>query len=215
MERISRNNIKAVVFDWDGVIVDSMPMIADVIRSVAASYGVEVSAKEVLEDYFQPRNAYYESIGVDISNLAELNRRHAEADEKYLFNANPPMFDDVLPTLEKLFVYGMALGIISGRQPSNTLKELDACGLKKYFSAEIVLGGEISKADNLTLMSEKSGIAPGEMIYVDDLPSGITASRKAGAKSAAISRHESGKARLKALKPNYFLDSLSDLLKIV
>lgn len=215
MNEVSQNKIKAVVFDWDGVIVDSMHMIAEVIRSVASSYGVKVSATEVLNNYFQPKEAYYANIGVDTLDLSELNRRHAAADEKYLFNANPPLFNDVLPTLEGLFANNAVLGIVSGRPQSNTLQEIWARGLKKYFAAEMVLGGESGKAVNLALMTEKSGIASEHVVYIDDLPSGITASRKAGVKSAAIARHESGKARLKALNPDYFLDSLADLLRII
>jgi len=91
--------IKTIIFDWDGVIVNSMPEIAKGIQAVALSYGVEVSIDDILDNYFQPRDAYYRSIGINIINKEEIDERHRAAMIKY-HQVNPsPIFPEVSEVL--------------------------------------------------------------------------------------------------------------------
>lgn len=215
MKRALGSNIKAVVFDWDGVIVDSMPMAALVIQATAASYGVQISVEKILATYFQPKEAFFKSIGMNIPNLAELRARHSANDNKYLYNSNPPLCSDVLPTLTQLADKQLKLGVVSGRNTANIQTEVARYELQKLLPSEYLIGGENSKEENLATLTERLGIVSNELLYVGDLPSDITAAKNIGIKSAAICRYESGKARLKAMNPDYFLDSLTDLLTIL
>ena len=212
---LNQSKIKAIVFDWDGVIVDSMPMAALVIQATAASYGVQISVEKILATYFQPKEAFYKSIGIEIKDFNELDKRQAANDNKYLFNSHPTLFSDVLRTLQKLKDRRFILGVGTQRNHDNIQNEVEMRGLQAFFPAENLFGGFQTKEEMLIFLIKKMDVASDELIYVDDLPSGITTARKVGAKSAAISRHESGKARLKAERPDYFLDSLSDLLTIL
>ena len=208
------SNIKAIVFDWDEVIVDSMPAIARGIQETAASYDIQISIDEILSTYFQPKEAFYKSIGVDTSDITELFERHNDGDNKYVFNERLPLFNDVVPTLFRLAEKQFRLGIVTGRKQANIQSEVAEHEFQQYFPSEHILGGEDLKEDNIATLIRRFEIAPHELLFVGDLPSDITAPKKVGAKSAGISRHESGKARLKAENPDYFLDSLLDLLKI-
>ena len=212
---LNQSKIKAIVFDWDGVIVDSMPMAALVIQATAASYGVQISVEKILATYFQPKEAFFRGIGIDTTNVTELRARHSANDNKYLYNSNPPLCSDVLPTLEQLAEKQFGLGIVTGRSQNNIQGEIATRGLQRLFSSEQLLGGENAKEENLATLIERFGIASNKLLFVGDLPSDITAAKNIGAKSAGIARHESGKARLKAMGPDYFLDSLTDLLAVV
>ena len=75
--------IKVIIFDWDGVIVDSMPWIYKAMQEVLYSYGIEKNIEEVSSRFFQPRDDYYNSFGIDIIDKEELDRRHKEAIKKY------------------------------------------------------------------------------------------------------------------------------------
>src|SRR3989338_9634942 len=213
MDRIAKTSIKAVVFDLDGVIVDSMPMIARGIQEVVKGFGINISADEILSTYIQPREEFYKSIGVKINNMEELYARHASAVKKHLVGAR--LFDDVVSTLTQLQNKGLTLGIASHQTMSNIQNEIERLGFQKFFASENALGGHKSKPEKLTELVAQFGIASHRVLFVGDLPSDITAAKKAGVQSAAIARHESGKARLKAERPDYFLDSLSDLLTIL
>lgn len=210
------SDIKAIIFDWDGVIVDSMPMIAQVIQETAASYGVQISVPKILATFFQPKEAFYKSIGIDPEDKDELNARHFAGDDKYLIN--PKLFSDTLSTLEKLSEKGIGLGIATQRMDIGKVgiqSEIDAHKLQSFFPIGNALGGEDKKEQKLLLLAKKFGIEPAELLFVGDLPSDIASAKKAGVRSAGISRNDTGRARLEAENPDFVLNSLSDLLKIV
>jgi len=206
------SNIKAIVFDWDGVIVDSMPMIAKGIQETAANYGVNMFVDDVLAKYIQPKEEFYKSIGIEIKDMEKLTERHLSNLNKY--SSSPRLFDDVILTLKQLKDKGLKFGIASHQEMSDVQNDIDTRGLREFFATKYVLGGHRSKSEKLADLIAQFGLAPTDTLFVGDLPSDITSAKKVGAKSAGISRHESGKARLKAENPDYFLDSLLDLLKI-
>ena len=206
------SKIKAIVFDWDGVIVDSMPIIAKGIQATAASYGVHLSVDDVIAKYIQPREAFYKSIGIEPENKEELVTRHSTHISKHF--SQPKLFDDVVPTLARLKADGIKIGVVSHAKKPRVESEVKALGLQSFFDSENIVGEQRNKAEKLLSIIKQFGITPAELLFVGDLPSDITTAKKVGAKSAGISRHESGKARLKAENPDYFLDSLLDLLKI-
>ncbi len=212
----NHSQIKAIVFDWDGVIVNSMQKIALAIQETAASYEVQISIPEIFARFSQPKEAFYKSIGIDPENKEGLNARHAAGDDKYLLNTE--LFEDVRLTLKKLSEKGLKLGIATQRMDTGKIairNEIEAHKLQALFPLENALGGEEKKEQKLLLLAKKFGITPNELLFVGDLPSDIQAAKKAGVKSAGISRGESGMVRLKAENPDYLLHSLSDLLKMV
>ena len=176
MDRIAKTSIKAVVFDLDGVIVDSMPMIARGIQEVVKGFGINISADEILSTYIQPREEFYKSIGVKINNMEELYARHASAVKKHLVGAR--LFDDVVSTLTQLRNKGLTLGIASHQTMSNIQNEIERLGFQKFFASENALGGHKSKPEKLTELVAQFGIASHRVLFVGDLPSDITAAKK-------------------------------------
>lgn len=45
--------IKVIIFDWDGVIVDSMNWIYRAMQEVLFSYGIKKSINEISDGFFQ------------------------------------------------------------------------------------------------------------------------------------------------------------------
>ncbi|MDO8522268.1 MAG: HAD family phosphatase [bacterium] len=138
------SKIKAIVFDWDGVIVDSMPMIAKGIQETAASYGVHLSVDDVLATYIQPKEEFYKSIGIEIQDMAELTARHLSNLNKY--SSSPKLFDDVMSTLKQLKDKGLKFGVASHQETSDVQNDIDTRGLREFFVAKYVLGGHKNKA---------------------------------------------------------------------
>lgn len=205
--------IEGVIFDWDGVIVDSMPIIAPGIQETANSYGANVSIDDVLDGYFQPRHTYYESLGIDASDKEELNKRHFAAILKH--RKPVPIFPEAAGVLRSLVERNCKLAVASTAETAHITAQLELFKLSDIFPKSLILGGEMAKEDKLQSLVDEFGLNKTNVLYVGDLPSDINAARAVGVLSAGIERREKGRARLAELEPNYLFSSLEDLLKIV
>ncbi len=203
--------IKAIIFDWDGVIVNSMPDIAVGIQAVALSYDVKVSIDSILDNYFQPRDAYYRSIGIDTTNIQELDERHRAAMYKYHQVRPSPIFPEVVDVLFYLKNNNFNLGIASTSGTSYIINQLERFGIGNIFDKELILGGEVSKKEKLEKLIEIVNLPLYEILYVGDLPSDISVAHSVNIKAAGIERRQKAREKLSLLKPEYLFSSLNDL----
>jgi putative hydrolase of the HAD superfamily len=86
--------------------------------------------------------------------------------------ANYAAFDDVIPALDRLREAGYVLGVVSNFEP--WLEELlDRLALTPYLPVRVVSGLEgVEKPDPaiFRLALERTGLRPGEVAYVGDIP---------------------------------------------
>lgn len=202
--------IKTIIFDWDGVIVDSMPWIYKAMQEVLFSYGINKSTEEVSNDFFQPRDDYYNSYGVAITDKEELERRHRESIKKH--KMVDPLFPEVKDVLLLLKKNNYILGVCSSTDNTEILRQLESFGLEDIFEENLIFGGEIiEKEEKLEKFLRVLNISSSELLYVGDLASDITAAKKIGVKSAGIERREEALKKLSSLNPDYVFSSLGDL----
>ncbi|MEO7665059.1 MAG: HAD family hydrolase, partial [Candidatus Limnocylindrales bacterium] len=65
----------AVVFDWDGTLVDSLPAITRANAVVMRSYGIDFDADLYREAYSPDWQVMYERLGIPASEVGEAGRR--------------------------------------------------------------------------------------------------------------------------------------------
>jgi len=201
--------IKVIVFDWDGVIVDSMPWIYKAMQEVLFSYGIKKSIDEISNDFFQPRDEYYNSYGINITDKEELDRRHKEAIKKY--KIYDPLFPEVREVLHFLKNNNFQLGIGSSTGNGEIIRQLKVFELENIFENKLILGGEENKVEKLQNFIKILNVPLNEILYIGDISSDIIAAQTVGVKSAGIERREKARKKLGALNPDYLFSSLNDL----
>ncbi len=181
-------SVRAVVFDLDGTLLDSMPVVlACYRRTILELGGPACSSDEILGAF---------SIGPAAEMLASLIGRPVgeEAVKRYqaLLAAEAsrvipyPGIADLLRSLPDT----LPLGVFSAADTAAATLLLDATELLKFFGA--VVGAESvprSKPapDGLVLTCELLGVAPGETAYIGDGPADIEVARRCGALALAAS----------------------------
>ncbi len=177
--------IVAVIFDMDGLMVDSEPMHYEAVNRVLARYGVELSRVE---------NARY--VGVpDVDTFADLVERYglpvssatlvAEKRATYLeliggrVAAQPGLY----PLLDRLAADEYVLAVASSSPMVEIELILGRLGVKERFrgcfSAEQVARGK--PAPDLFLhAASQVGAQPAECLVLEDAPSGVRAAKSAG-----------------------------------
>jgi beta-phosphoglucomutase len=184
-----------LIFDLDGVIVDSMPLHLEAWKRYLARHGFE---REDLERRTHGhRNDYIvrDLFGADLT--AEEIVRHG-ADKEALFR------ELMRPLLESKLVPGIAaflerhretpMAVASNAEPPNIDFTLDGTGLRSYFKA-IVDCTQVLHAkpypDVYLKAFKELDILPENCVVFEDSPAGVLAARAAGARVVGVETHDS------------------------
>lgn len=206
---------RAVVFDWDGTLIDSEAKIVTTMLVVAAELGLaEPSAAAV-------RNiiglGLPEAVAVLFSGQSESQRGLVVERYRHHFhhqvNIATELFPGVRATLETLKSTGYLLAVATGKSRRGLDRELVEEGLVTLFDATRCAGESRSKPDPTMLhelMSELE-VRPEETVMVGDTEYDLIMAERAGVDAVAVSYGVHERDRLKALAPQVCLDSLVGL----
>jgi HAD superfamily hydrolase (TIGR01509 family) len=210
--------IKALLFDFDGLIVDTETPEFQVWQSIYREYGHELTAEQWgqivggwgISD-FDAATHLVELVG-DGLNVEELRARHrSESDALTLLQ---PILPGVVDYLDEARRLGLCLAIASSSPHSWVDTHLTRLGLYHRFDsivcADDVPPGRTKPNPDLFLMAlQRLEVQPSEAIVFEDSPNGIRAAKKAGIFAVAIPNPVT--VRLKIEGADLTLNSLEDL----
>jgi beta-phosphoglucomutase len=184
--------LRGVVFDFDGVIVDSHPAHIRAWKSFLNSVGKTVSEEQLnfVLDGRKREEILRHFLGtLDDERIAEYGIRKEQCfrDEA----GSVQMVDGLRNFLEDLHGAGLATSIASSASRTRVDFLLDQLDLKKYFQA-IVTGDEVKKGkpDPSVYLLAASALqqAPCELLAFEDAVSGVKSAKGAGMKCVGIAR---------------------------
>ncbi|MEC9487950.1 MAG: HAD-IA family hydrolase [Halanaerobium sp.] len=193
--------IKGVIFDFDGTLMDSIPICLKAFRHTFYKYlGQELSEEEILATFGPTEEGIFRKMIPDRWKEA-LNYYLQQYDKAHLDYIKP--FSGISLGLEELKEEGVQLAIVSGKGPESMKISLKYTGLDKYFSP-IMTGPSrgTNKPEAIRQVLEKWQAWPRSIIYVGDSPSDIIAARKAGVIPVAAAWSDTSKpCQFTGLKP--------------
>jgi mannitol-1-/sugar-/sorbitol-6-/2-deoxyglucose-6-phosphatase len=184
--------IEAVVFDMDGVLVDSEPIWRAVEREVFAGVGIEVTDEDL-----------FETMGVRVADVVERWRRRHPWDEPSREEVARSIVDKVAEAIEREgafnreairaigYVEGLGLRLaLASSSPMRLIRAvLSLGGLADRF--EVVLSAEDEergKPDPAVYRSAALAlrVAPGRCLAVEDSVNGVRSAKEAGMVCVAV-----------------------------
>ncbi len=208
---------KVVIFDWDGVIVDSVKLTLDTYKLIEKEFGVTF-----IDDWDNPRSSLFTDWK---THYVEKGLGHDEikrSEEIFLENSKKnskmvkvfTILREVIPKLASQF----RLAIVSNNYRNIITKKLKKEGLLEYF--EYVLGHEDARAIKpdpsaiLTCM-EVMCIQPEDVIYVGDMDGDVIAGKRAGVTTLAVTYGYHSPEQLKATEPHKTIDTPEKMLEAI
>mgnify|MGYP000574966893 CR=1 FL=1 len=206
---------KAVIFDMDGVLIDSYHAHFESWRIVAAEEGIDFSrdvfdrtfgrtSREIIQDVWGHRAATPERV-------ASLDARK-EAAYREIISRDFPAMPAVGELIDALASAGFKLAIGSSGPPENVALVLSRLQRERLFSA-VVSGADVvrGKPDPaiFLLAAQRMGAAPERCAVIEDAPLGIAAARAAG--MAAIGLASTGRRREQLAAADAVFDSLFEI----
>ena len=181
-----------IIFDCDGVLVDSEELAWSAWREALAPYGVEITDQEVAdlsgrteEDAFN-----HFAAGGDIPPYEDFWPVLAERVHR-LFENYLEAFEDAADTLEFLSERGRAMAVASSSPRARLDLSLTSTGLDRFFEV-VVAGDEVESgkpAPDIYLAAAAGlGADPTTCVAVEDAPAGVAAARAAGMRVVAVLR---------------------------
>ena len=198
-------NLKAIVFDLDGTIADTIPLTVHALRKVILQYtGKDRSDTEIIEE-FGP-------IDTQIARKLAGDAQGEEAEEEYirhfgeLFDSYVTPIEGMQELLHTLRGKGIKAGLFTGRSLRATEIVLDKLFLRHCFDV-IIPGDATAKPkpdpEGILLALDKLGVEPCDAAYVGDFAADILASRAAGTVSILALWSSTANRELLDLHPDY------------
>jgi HAD superfamily hydrolase (TIGR01509 family) len=180
--------MQAILFDWDGTLVDSLGAFHRANATVMASFGLPFDAVVYRRNYVPDWRLMYLRLGVPGDRLDEANELwHAT----FATETNVVAFEGVAAALRRLREAGSLLGIVTAGHRAIVLPQLEETGLSDLLETR-VFGDDLSvhKPDPAPLQKalELLGLEdrPAEVAYVGDAPTDMEMARAVGVRAVGI-----------------------------
>lgn len=185
------DRITAIIFDMDGVLIDSEPMHLEAANRILGREGHALSAKDNEPYLGWNEEAYW----------TDLKRRFALRDEvsRYIHDRHEvlvemlreelPVSEGVEEVIAALRDAGLALAVASSSERDLIDHVLEGSGLGRYF--EVVASGDEVKCakpdpEIFLLAAERLGKKPEECLVFEDSVNGVNAARAAGMRCVRV-----------------------------
>ena len=213
--------LKAVMFDVDGTLGDTLPLCIETYRRIAEeATGRRPEAAEVVRHFgLSDRGVLGALVGMEPDDPALPIRRMVEIYRELHPAMAPAPFPGAADMLRGVRAAGMRVGIISGKESHTAMPTLRFFGLVGLYEwAGFGEPTHNAKGERLQEAMRHWNLQPHELVYVGDAPSDITQAHGAGVRivNAAWSPSAAGMEReCQAPKPDFRLTDIAELLPLL
>jgi pyrophosphatase PpaX len=210
------NKINTVLFDLDGTLIDTNELIISSFLHTLEHYYPKQYKREDVLPFLGPtlRETFEPMDGTKVDEMIATYRKYNLAHHDTFVTEFPTVLDTVKILKEK----GYKVGIVTTKISDVVMKGLKLTKLDSYFDVIVALDHvEKAKPDPEPIFKalEQLGSKPEEAIMVGDNYHDILAGKNAGTKTAGVAWTIKGRDHLEQFEPDYILEEMADLLKIL
>lgn len=216
---INLKNYKLVIFDMDGVLVDSEPLYFQVEKAIMENLGIKLTQKEQ-ENFvgISPKvmwNEILQRYQIDISLDDVLHIYYSNLKLALEKSTLAPM-QNVELFIKKLLKYQIDFCLATSSSSTVSQEILEQIGLKSYFKTIITSDDVINSkpAPDLFLKTlQKFRIKPAEAVIIEDSYNGVLASVLAGVDCIGYCNDYKNNQDLS--QANYLVHNFKDLIESI
>ena len=198
--------IKNIIFDWSGVIKDSIEDHLFVVNEIFTKFGAnKISLIELKENWKQPYMLFYNKY---LPNLT-LEQEMAAYKEAIMKSSSPRFYSGIVDLTKDLQRQGIKMVVVSSDLSETLLPEIDSFGLNNTFL------DVVTEAHDKTIVMgdliKKHNFNKSETFVVGDSNHEIEAGQHIGIKTIAVTWGFTLEDRLITSNPDFIAHNLDEL----
>lgn len=178
----------AIVFDWDGTLIDTLPAIYEANRLVLAEHGLPFDPDLYRAAYVPDWRLMYQRLGVPDDRLDSVGRRWLEL---YRLSGHAELLPGSAESLRRLSEAGFVLGLVTAGEREVVTEQIERLGVDDYLTVRVFGNDEFSPKPHpdpllhvLERLERRDRVATAR--YVGDVPDDMRMARAVGAVGIGI-----------------------------
>lgn len=201
--------LAAVLFDWDGTLIDSYHADSQAYLALFREMGVPWGLRELERHYSPDWYAVYRAAGMPTARWPDADRIW----RAYYAKHHPKLMSGARRVIGQL-ARRHKLGLVTSGDRNRVMGQLREFGLLRVLRTR-VCGGDLEEKKPhpapLQMALRQMAIEPAECVYVGDTPEDVEMARAAGVRAIAVLGPFPTEKRLRAARPEFLLENLQKL----
>jgi beta-phosphoglucomutase len=208
---------EAVIFDVDGVLVDSYRPHYRSWRQLAAEHGFELTEEQFTETFGRTSRdiirRFWAGEAPGDERIRELDERK-EALYRQIVSEELPAMEGAVSLLDALHAEGFRIAVGSSGPPENVALVLEKLGRREVIGA-VVTGMDVTRGKPdpqvFLIAAERLRIRPEACVVIEDAPDGVLAAKSAGMAAVALVSTGRTEGDFREVEPDLVARSLREL----
>jgi phosphoglycolate phosphatase len=210
---LSRLPLRAVLFDWDGTLLDSYHADAQaylrMFRALGVPWGLDDLARHYSPDWYQVYRA---------AALPPERWREADRLWRAFYRDERPALQNGAARVLHALARRYRLGLVTSGSGLRVRRQLRAFALDKLFATR-VFGDDLPRRKPhpaiLRLGLRRMGVEPAECVYVGDTPEDVEMARRAGLAVVGVVGSSPVSGRLRGSRPDALIARITALPELL
>lgn len=211
--------LKAVIFDWDGTLMDSIAKIVESMQQAAIKAEVTVPSVKAVKDIIGL--SLPKAIQILFGDYSQEKQEELTEGYKHCFvnevDVPTPLFDGVESMLKELHANGVLLAVATGKARRGLEAAFKKTGMAPLFSASRCADETHSKPDPMMLneILEELGVSAEHAVMIGDSKYDLQMANNAGIKGIGITLGVHSVDELAEQNPANIVNSIAELKKVL
>ncbi len=209
-----RKPLRAVLFDLDGTLIDSIGLIVDAMHYAFAGFDGAVPAdSEWMAGIGTP---LYKQLALYARSPEELNMLRERYREFQLIHHDNVIkeYPGTTAVLEGLHARGLLMGVVTSKGAELTRRGLELTGLAQFLPVTITADSVTKhkpEPEPVLLALERLGVGADEALMMGDSPHDISSGNAAGVETIGALWGPFTREQIAVAKPTYWMTNISEL----
>lgn len=206
---MTQKPLRAVLFDWDGTLLDSYQADANAYVQMFRALGVPWQPGSLAQHYSPDWHNVYRAVQLPTQLWPEADRLW-----RRFYRSERPLLQAGARAVVQALADRYQLGLVSSGSNVRVRSQVHALGLEPFFAVS-VFGDQVPRRKphplQLQLAMSRLGLDPGCCIYVGDAPEDVNMARRAGVAAVGVLQHSPVPERLRESRPNALIKTICSL----